>query len=376
MKLTPKTKRNISRIIPFAVIWWLSGVITIVTEVAATRNQNLSPDTDISFTIPVLIFANLANILVGSIVGALEVVYLQQRFKNHTLRTKFFNKFLIYLSLFLVVIIAFYPVAFTLETGISMFDSSAWDKLGRFLLSLTFVSTLFQLSVSLLVCLIYSAISENLGHNVFLNFIKGKYHKPVVENRIFMFLDMKSSTAIAEKLGHISYFNLLQEYYNYMSDPIVNSLGEVYQYIGDEVVVSWSLEKGLENANCLQCFFDIRDNLISNQNVMLKKYGVEVDFKAGMHFGEVTIGEIGALKKEIVFSGDVLNTTARIQGHCNELNSDLLISRELKEQLENSNYNFQSKGEITLKGKKKKEELFDVTLAIASQESSLELLNN
>ena len=44
-----------------------------------------------------------------------------------------------------------------------------------------------------------------------------------------------------------------------------------------------------------------------------QKFGVNPDFKAGIHLGEVTTGEIGALKKEIIFTGDVLNTTARIQ---------------------------------------------------------------
>ncbi|MEM9929901.1 MAG: hypothetical protein AAF840_08795, partial [Bacteroidota bacterium] len=174
MKLSPKTRRNISRIIPFAVIWLLTGWVTIISELGLTRFETINPDTDIAFTIPVLIFANIANIIVGLLVGALEVVYLQKRFVHHSLRAKFFYKFLIYLSLFLVVIISTFPIAFSLESGIPFFSTEAWSKLGRFLTSLSFFTTLFQLSVSLVVCLIYSAISENLGHHVFLNLIKGK----------------------------------------------------------------------------------------------------------------------------------------------------------------------------------------------------------
>ena len=149
MKLSPKTKRSISKIVPFAVIWWLYGWVTIITEMSVTRNQNLNPDTDIAFTIPVLIMANLANIFVGSVVGLLEVVFLEKRFARHTLRTKFFYKFLLYLLLFLLLILIFYPIAFTLETGIPLTEPDGWEKFGRFLGSLTFVSTLFHLSVSL-----------------------------------------------------------------------------------------------------------------------------------------------------------------------------------------------------------------------------------
>ena len=362
MKISPKAKRNISRIIPFAIIWLLSGWITDITELGITRNQNLNPDTDISFTIPVLIFASLANILVGLIVGVLEVVYLEKRFSNQTLSAKIFYKFSIYLALIIIITVLFFPVASTLETGISLLEADAWQKLGRFLLSISFLTTIFHLSVRIMVCLIYSAISENLGHHVLLNFFSGKYHRPKIEKRIFMFLDMKSSTTIAESLGHIQYFKLLDTYYNIMSDSIINSFGEVYQYIGDEIVISWKPDKGINQANCIKCFFDIRDHLNEQQEVLFHKFGFEIGFKAGIHFGEVTIGEIGALKKEIVFTGDVLNTTARIQSLCNELKSDLLISGAIKQLLPHSNYQYSSKGEIELKGKNKKEELFSVTL--------------
>lgn len=357
---TPKIKRNISKIIPFSIIWCLCGWVIIITELGVTRNQNLNPETDISFTIPVLIFANLSNLIVGALVGLLEVVYLEKRFVKYQLRTKLFYKLIIYSLLFFTVIVLFYPLAFALETRIPITQPDAWNKLARFLTSITFLTTIFHLAVSLFVSLLYAAISENLGHNVLLNFFTGKYHKPTVEKRIFMFLDMKSSTSIAESIGHVKYFRLLQIYYESMSNAIINSYGEVYQYIGDEIVISWRLDKGLENANCIQCFFDIRAALIANREKLKTEFGFEIDFKAGLHFGEVTIGEIGALKKEIVFTGDVMNTTARIQSHCNELDASLLISRTLKQILPPSSYTFTNKGEISLKGKTLKEELYAV----------------
>ncbi len=361
MKLTPKAKRNISRIIPFAIIWLVIGWIIDITVFDVTRNQNLNPDTDITSTIPVLIFASLANIVVGLIVGGLEVVYLEKKFSNRTLSAKFLYKFLIYLSLFITIIVILYPVAFTLDTGIGLLKVDTWKQLGRFLISFSFLTTLFHLSVKLIVSLIYSAISENLGHHLLLNFFSGKYHQPKIEKRIFMFLDMKSSTTIAESLGHVKYFKLLDTYYNIMSDPIINSFGEVYQYIGDEIVISWEPDKGIDQTNCIKCYFDILDHLNKQKEVLFSEFGFEIGFKAGIHFGEATIGEIGALKKEIVFTGDVLNTTARIQSLCMELNSDLLISSALKELLPDSNYQYISKGEIELKGRSKKEELFSVT---------------
>ena len=73
-----------------------------------------------------------------------------------------------------------------------------------------------------------------------------------------MFLDMKSSTTIAESLGHVKYFEMLKEYYSDLSDPIIKYSGEIYQYVGDEIVVSWKLKNGLQNNNCIQCFFAMK----------------------------------------------------------------------------------------------------------------------
>ena len=72
-----------------------------------------------------------------------------------------------------------------------------------------------------------------------------------------MFLDMKSSTTIAESLGHVRYFEMLREYYFDLSDPIVKYSGEIYQYVGDEIVVSWKFNSVLENNKCIECFLTL-----------------------------------------------------------------------------------------------------------------------
>ena len=105
------------------------------------------------------------------------------------------------------------------------------------------------------ITLFISEISDNIGQGVLKNFFIGKYHTPLLEERIFMFLDMKSSTTIAEKLGHLKYYQLLNDYYADLTKAVLETSGEIYQYVGDEVVVSWLIDKGLNNSNCLNCFF-------------------------------------------------------------------------------------------------------------------------
>jgi len=166
-----------------------------------------------------------------------------------------------------------------------------------------------------------------------INYLTGFYHRPRQEMRVFMFLDMRSSTAIAEKLGHVKYFQLLNELYSDITDPILYSRGEIYQYVGDEISVSWSLRRGVGRQRCIRCFQDIRSKLQGRAAHYEKHYGIAPMFKAGFHYGPVTTGEVGLVKKERIYSGDVVNTAAHIQNACNEYGVDNLISHELIEVL-------------------------------------------
>ena len=184
---------------------------------------------------------------------------------------------------------------------------------------------------------------------------------PKEEVRIFMFLDLKSSTTIAERLGHFKYYNLLNDFFYDVTDPIIQSKGEIYQYVGDEIVVSWLLGDGIHNMNCIECFFKIVESIKSFSEKYEKHYGVIPEFKAGFHYGIVTTGEVGVKKREMVYTGDVLNTASRIQELCNDYNEKLLISKTLLDHLSiHDKYTVNKIGEITLRGRKNTEILFSI----------------
>lgn len=362
--LSPKTKRNISRIIPFGVIWLVLGWVNLFSQEAvltAALEENINPSSVIRMTPKIFLFASLAIVVVGLLVGAIEVVWLGNLFRKKSLLRKIAYKLIFYTIFLLLVIFITYPIAAALESQISIFDQIVFDKLLDFLHSIEFVSTIVSISFSLFVSLFYSEISEYIGHGVLMSFFTGKYHKPNQEKRIFLFSDMNSSTSIAEQLGHIKYFELLRQYYSDFSDAIVRHSGEVYQYVGDEIVVSWKYEEGIKNNNCIHCFFAMKEALKKKEDWYVSTFGVAPTFKAGMHLGEVTSGEISALKKEIVFTGDVLNTTARIQGLCNLSEVDILISVDLINSLNLENETrVNSLGVFDLKGKEEDVELFTI----------------
>jgi adenylate cyclase len=357
--ISPRLKNNIHRVIPFGIIWLLFGIIFLVVEYAATNRYEYKVDGVIAPNFLILVFALTAVTMVGLIIGIIELLFINKIFEKANFVTTFLGKLIIYSFSLFFLICLLYPIAASIELGINVSDNLVWEKFTEYLDSIAFLSTGFQMGVSLVFTLFYNEIHHKIGSKTFTNFLTGKYHQPKVERRIFMFLDMNSSTATAEKLGHLKYFELLKLYYNVLSEAVIDHSGEIYQYVGDEMVVSWELSAGLKNNNCIKCFFKMKQDLKAKQDVFNKKYSITPTFKAGLHVGEVAIGEIGKFKKDIIFTGDTLNATARIQALCNKLKVDHLISADLISLLKTTpRLQFKSLGHHELRGKEIDAELF------------------
>ena len=195
-------------------------------------------------------------------------------------------------------------------------------------------------------------INRKFGPGNLLKIFTGKYRTPVNENRIFMFLDMKGSTALAEKLGHKRYSQFLKSCYYDLTDVVIKYKADIYQYVGDEVVLTWNVKKGLSGLNCIKAFFSFERALNKRKEFYERNFGTVPVFKAGMDMGIVTVAEIGEIKRDIAYHGDVVNTASRIQDHCNELNQKLLISEHLEKKLTGLNgFSKNYIGEINLRGK-------------------------
>jgi adenylate cyclase len=208
------------------------------------------------------------------------------------------------------------------------------------------------------VIIFFRQLDRLLGPGVLVRVLVGRYHRPRRERRVFMFLDLKSSTSIAERMTEEAYYSFLNDFFRDISLPVLNAAGEIYQYVGDEVVVTWKQEVGTRDANCLRVFFAIDAVMESRKKHYLDRYGIVPEYKAGVHLGEVITAEIGDLKKEIVHNGDVLNTAARIQSMCNELGRRFVASNQLIQALVvPEDVSIDPLGPATLRGKAEPMEL-------------------
>ena len=191
-----------------------------------------------------------------------------------------------------------------------------------------------------------------VGINVLRYFFTGAYHRPHPEERIFLFLDLEGSTQLAERLGSARYFELLRQFVDDLTEPVLESRGAIYQYAGDEVVITWPRETGVREAACVRCFFGIRAVVAERATAYQRQFGVVPRFRGGLHGGTVTAGELGDLRQEIVFVGDILNTAARLEEYAKRAGLELIASGALLEGLTLPRGVVASRcGELELRGK-------------------------
>jgi adenylate cyclase len=177
-------------------------------------------------------------------------------------------------------------------------------------------------------------VNTLLGQNVLLNFITGRYYAPRLESRVFLFIDMEGSTGLAERLGPLAFHRLINRFVNDLTQPIVAAYGEIHRYIGDELIATWKLEEGITDGRCIAACFDAIDQLARRASDYRREFGATVAVRAGLHCGPVVTGEMGSVKREIVFLGDTVNTAARIQELCRQTGDRVIASAELIDRLE------------------------------------------
>jgi adenylate cyclase len=261
----------------------------------------------------------------------------------------------VYTALFAAAIaLAFFSVVPRLDF-VRLFRSNS--RIVILVLALSYVQVLLITSIR--------GVARKLGPGTFWKWLRGYYYTPKEEERIFMFLDLRRSTELAESLGDLRFSRLVRDFFEDLTGPIVETGAEVSHYIGDEAVLTWRPDHGLPDARCLQCFFRMQAIIHRRRSHYLGEYALVPAFKAGAHIGRVVATEVGTIKSEIVFHGDVLNTTARVQGACAEHGSDLLITEPLAARLPRVSWlSLQPIGAVALKGKSERVPLLSASVRL------------
>src|SRR4030095_13508490 len=277
--------------------------------------------------IPLIIRTVAVGILVFGTAAIFEI-WSQSRFTQ-----KPFIYLLLARSIAYTLIISFSLLAVNIVWFLVGPAASMKEELGKYFGGEMYVINLSTIFFFVLVAVAVGQINRLHKKGELLNYVLGRYHRPREVDRIFCFIDLKDSTSIAEKLGHLRFAMFMRDYYSDISEALRITAAQIYQYVGDEIVLSWSFADGLRSNNLINCVFQMGKILRSVRQKYASKYGVLPEFRAGLHGGKVIVTWVGELKKEIVYIGDTVNTASRIQEDCKRLKKDFLISEDILKQI-------------------------------------------
>lgn len=295
----------------------------------------------------------------GAVICGLTIGSTMSWFETRPMRPGFVNRFpwldlgmrtvlytvVVYLTLMIGRFVLFhnFPEEFREETWLLTVEILQDAPILRFIILMFFAS--FGVNFILHLRLM-------LGLRNMLSVFTGSYRLPVKEKRLFLFIDLMDSTAIAERIGPLEFTHFKHDFFCALSQPLASTKGTIVQYVGDEVMITW-LTKDLSEKACPFIFIaQAKKRIQKEQDYYLQRYGSLPRFRSGIHAGEVVVAEVGDIRRDIVYSGDVVNSAARLLQSCRPEGVDLLISEDAAQVIhESCRHDLKLHGELKLRGR-------------------------
>ena len=300
------------------------------------------------------------GLIAYSAMAYLLIFPLKNKFRKHPLWLSFLLKTLVLCLLTAAYAIINFYIIYIFVYGENLVVTTR--QLYHYTIETTWLLNYIESRLLLyVITLLILEINEKYSPGVFTDIFIGKYLKPREEKRIILFIDLKDSTPTAEKLGHKKYFFYIRDFIHHISLALLEYDGLIYQYVGDEIVVSWLSNEGNKN-KCIQSVIRARRIIQKESNYYRREYGMVPEYRIGVHLGMVMVGEIGIVKKDLTMSGDAMNTTARIRTMGGELNEKFIGSADFVTDAGLKDWQVESLGSIDLKGKELPMEWFSIKI--------------
>lgn len=305
----PRLARTLRMFAVIVVSGMIGGVIYVVSRVGTSR-------TDIMIGLSY-------GLLISAAIGGFEMFASTGPLRAWLASLSFTVSLLIRSVIYAAVIL---PIQY-FDLGARLVGLRPDPERGDFLSAIIFCGA-FSIMMNLAL-----AVINIIGPRSFLNLATGRYHSPIEEERFVLFVDIAGSTGLAEKMGGLAIHRFLDQTFRVLTDAVVDYRGEILHYVGDEVIVTWPAQVGAIDCRPLKCFLAMRAALAEKAGRFEKEYRAAPKIRGSLHFGTVIAGEIGSVKRAIVFNGDVMNTAARLEALSRDVKGGFLVSRAAMERL-------------------------------------------
>ncbi len=305
--MTARTRELISRLIWVTVSAMLLGIFAGLGQ-ALAQGVSLAEG---------LLRGVLIGLFSGISIGSLELLFdrgpLMWRVRRMSgLAVQACRLFFFITALFMSIILGLWCASLMANHPI---EPDLWPRLIA-------SSSLLAFALAFMLLPIFK-VMQLLGLPTLIRAMLGQYLHPTTENRGILFMDLKGSTQLIGRIGDKSFLRFLNEILFQINGVILNYRGEIYRYVGDEFIITWSENNVQESLGCIVA---IQAQLESKREHFQRRFGCQPEFRFGLHFGSVLVGELGDLRSEIALIGDAINTTKRIEDVCRHFEFNVLAS--------------------------------------------------
>ncbi|NNF36432.1 MAG: adenylate/guanylate cyclase domain-containing protein [Saprospiraceae bacterium] len=306
------------------------------------------------------VFISLSGGLLGLTLG-FQFGYLEEFVWRSISRKVSFVTFTIVQSLtYLILIILWLILVLTIENIVND-KMDIFEGMAHYISKENFLRDIIFAAIMTIILIIIGKLKMLYNSVDLFSLLTGKYYYPEEETRVIMFTDLVGSTTLAEEMGAIKYSNFLQHYFSNVSESITAWGGTVYQYVGDEIVISWKDKRKNNSQNAINCHFDMLRIIENKRKLYLDTYGSVPRFRSGIHKGTIITTLVGERTKELAFHGDTVNTTARIEELCKKFNCSCLVSEEIIRDITVSDqFKVDKISDVAIRGKSKSLQLFSI----------------
>ncbi len=176
------------------------------------------------------------------------------------------------------------------------------------------------------------------------------------------FSDIRSFTAISEKLEPGEVVEFLNEYMTEMVKCVNDNMGHVDKYIGDAIMGLWGVPKsrGNDPENCINCALAMRESLIRFNRGRGSDKKPIIKIGCGINSGPVVSGQIGSMDRmEYTVIGDAVNLASRIEPLNKPMGTDILISTDTHDMVKGI-FHVVPMNKIKVKGKSEPQQIYAV----------------
>src|SRR5690242_15896799 len=173
-----------------------------------------------------------------------------------------------------------------------------------------------------------------------------------------MICDLRDFTGISDNWPRDDVIDLLNDYFDAISEPIARHGGEILKFMGDGLLAVFPLSHPSARANLLHAVREARQAIAALNERRAGSGRAPLNFGIGLHVGDVMYGNIGSRTRlDFTVIGPAVNMASRLETLTKQLGKPVLLSRAFADFVERD-FTLERVGEYPVRGFSDPIELF------------------